>query len=383
MMNEKTSNEDLYQERLDRIRKVIRLEPVDRIPVVYMGSAFAPRFAGMKLADFVNDPEAGVTTTLALMDRIKGFDGVNSVMAGKMSAGAPGMGRLKMPGRELPEDTLWQVEETEIMTIEDYDLIIEKGFNVFEAKITPMTVHDMGEVQKNMAWVMANNERLCEEFRKQGYVIISGRASPVPLEIFALLRSTPQFMYDLYRRPDKVKAAMDAAMPDLIQKTLGMQKMMPRLGAWCGGWRGAPNFLNPKLWDEFFFSYFKQIAQTLLDLGVVPVLHLDQDWTSALERLRELPAKTCLLNPDGMTDLRKFKKVLGDHMAVMGDIPASLFTLGTPEKIRAYVRDLINDVGPTGLILCPGCDAPVTTKPENMEAFVEAAHEFGTFRFGD
>jgi hypothetical protein len=36
MMNEKTSNEDLYQERLDRIRKVIRLEPVDRIPVVYI-----------------------------------------------------------------------------------------------------------------------------------------------------------------------------------------------------------------------------------------------------------------------------------------------------------------------------------------------------------
>ena len=34
-------NEALYQERFQRIQKSIRLEPVDRIPVVYMGVAFA------------------------------------------------------------------------------------------------------------------------------------------------------------------------------------------------------------------------------------------------------------------------------------------------------------------------------------------------------
>ena len=37
-------------------------------------------------------------------------------------------------------------------------------------------------------------------------------------------------------------------------------------------------------------------------------------------------------------------------------------------------RDLF---GNTGLILCPGCDAPINTKPENMEAFVAAAREYG------
>ena len=28
----------------------------------------------------------------------------------------------------------------------------------------------------------------------------------------------------------------------------------------------------------------------------------------------------------------------------------------------------------------PGCDAPVNTKPENMKAFSEAAHEFGVVK---
>ena len=108
------------------------------------------------------------------------------------------------------------------------------------------------------------------------------------------------------------------------------------------------------------------------------MLHLDQDWTRDLERLREFPAKKCIVNPDGMTDIRKAKEILKDHMAIMGDVPSSLFSAGSPDDIRNYVRDLVRDVGPNGLLLCPGCDAPINTKPENMEAFVAAGREFGT-----
>ncbi|MDE3077634.1 MAG: methyltransferase, partial [Chloroflexota bacterium] len=60
-----------------------------------------------------------------------------------------------------------------------------------------------------------------------------------------------------------------------------------------------------------------------------------------------------------------------------GDIPASLLAAGTPEDIRAYIRDLVELFDRTGLLLCPGCDAPINAKPENMEAFVEASQEYG------
>ena len=33
----------------------------------------------------------------------------------------------KLPGRELPDDKLWQVDEKGLMTEEDYDTIINKG----------------------------------------------------------------------------------------------------------------------------------------------------------------------------------------------------------------------------------------------------------------
>jgi uroporphyrinogen-III decarboxylase len=106
-------------------------------------------------------------------------------------------------------------------------------------------------------------------------------------------------------------------------------------------------------------------------------LHLDQDWTREISKLKELPAKKCLFNPDGMTDLRKFREIVGDRMAVMGDIPAAMLAIGTPGDVRNYVRDLIRDIGPEGLLVCPGCDAPVNAKPENMKAYIEATQEFG------
>ena len=60
-------------------------------------------------------------------------------------------------------------------------------------------------------------------------------------------------------------------------------------------------------------------------------------------------------------------------MAIMGDVPAPLLATGTPDDVYDYVRDLARDVGPTGLILCPGCDAPIDAKPDNMQAFVAAS----------
>ena len=57
--------------------------------------------------------------------------------------------------------------------------------------------------------------------------------------------------------------------------------------------------------------------------------------------------------------------------------PYSTLAAGTPDDIRTYVRNLIDLFQGAGLILCPGCDAPINARPENMEAFVAASHEYG------
>jgi uroporphyrinogen-III decarboxylase len=185
------------------------------------------------------------------------------------------------------------------------------------------------------------------------------------------------FILDLYRRPEKVKAALDIMTQGQID--LGIQAAQDSgiNRVWLGGWRTASALLSPKIWDEFVFPYLHEMAWALAEKGIVSILHLDQDWTRDLGRLRELPSKKCILNPDGMTDIHKAKKLIGDHMAIMGDVPAAMLATGTSDEVYNYVRDLVRDIGPTGLLLCPGCDAPINARRENMEAFVSAGRDFG------
>ena len=170
---------------------------------------------------------------------------------------------------------------------------------------------------------------------------------------------------------------MDLILPEAITSGIGGASLIEPTGIWLGGWRTASGMLSPKIWDRFVLPYYIKMVEATVEAGLTPVLHFDQDWTRDLEKLKAFPAKKCILNIDGMTDIRKAKEVLDGHIAIMGDVPAAIFAAGTPEDVHNYVRDLMRDIGPTGFILCPGCDAPYNTKPENMEAYVEAGTKYG------
>jgi uroporphyrinogen-III decarboxylase len=370
----------VYRERLARIRSTVALEPVDRIPFVFMGSAFAPRFLGVSIAAFCSDPDLRVDVTLEAMDRLGGhFDGINMLPAGRISAALSGMwlSRVAIPGRDLPEDSLWQVDEAEVMRVDDYDAIIEQGWSSFLRSYMPRVI-DVAELDANRSWLGANLETVVQRFRERGYVPVSCGATTIPFECLCGGRSMQEFYLDLHRMPDKVKAALDAIQPDLIRAGLETARRSGVPAVWVGGWRAASAMLSPKMWNEFVFPYYLELVHQLAERDVVSVLHFDHDWTRDLSRLRELPARRCILNLDGWTDIRRAKEILGDHMAIMGDVPAPLLATGTPDDVYGYVRDLARDVGPTGLILCPGCDAPIDAKPGNMQAFVAASLDFGS-----
>lgn len=373
------NKESLYQERIARIEKAINLEPVDRVPVVYIGNAFSPRYMGLPIAKFCNDPDTAVNITLAALNRLGDVDGINLFAPGRVHIGQSytWLSRVAVPGRDLPEESLWQIKEAEVMSIDDYDTIINKGWKTFLNNHMPK-IMDMEEAKLNAAWVRANLPGVKRKFQEHGFVLMCAGVTSIPFEYFCGGRSMAQFFLDLYRIPDKVKAAMDVVLPNLIEAGIRAANLSGIPRVWVGGWRAASALVAPKLWDKMVFPYYYQLVTALAEKGITSVLHFDHDWTRDLERLKELPAKKCVLNPDGMTDIRKAKEILGDHMAIMGDLPASIFATGTTDDVYCYVEKLVKDIGPEGLILCPGCDAPINTKPENMEAFVAASREFGS-----
>jgi uroporphyrinogen-III decarboxylase len=65
----------LYQERFDRIKKAINLEPVDRVPVVFQAQAFSARYMGIPMDKYCSSSSIPFWANLDAMDKIGGLDG--------------------------------------------------------------------------------------------------------------------------------------------------------------------------------------------------------------------------------------------------------------------------------------------------------------------
>jgi uroporphyrinogen-III decarboxylase len=177
----------------------------------------------------------------------------------------------------------------------------------------------------------------------------------------------------MVRIPDKIMAVMDAIVPHLAGAVVEGAKEMGYRSVWVGGWRGAPCMLSPEMWDRFAWPYFRGLVEEVVDSGLIALLHLDSSWDRELERFLELPRGRCIMATDGTTDLFRAKELLGGHMCLMGDVPASLLCQGSPEEVYGYCTRLIEGLGPDGFILQSGCDIPTDAKLRNVQAMVRAA----------
>jgi uroporphyrinogen-III decarboxylase len=71
-----------------------------------------------------------------------------------------------------------------------------------------------------------------------------------------------------------------------------------------------------------------------------------------------------------------FAAKVRDRLALIGGLDQfNVLTEGTPETIRAKVRELFEKVGRDGGYICAACDHFVETPPENLQAFAESAKE--------
>ncbi len=130
--------------------------------------------------------------------------------------------------------------------------------------------------------------------------------------------------------------------------------------------------LSPRLWDRFVWPYMKELVEIVAEEGGAPVLHYDANRDREIDRLKDLPARRCVLELDGKTDIFRAKKILAGHMCLLGDVHPAMLTLGTVADVEAYCNRLFDEVGPDGFIMAMGCAIPSDAKFENVKAMVDS-----------
>lgn len=371
--------EQTHQERFDA---AVRLEQPDRVPVAPMILFFAARHAGVTMADFVNRRRAALDALRRTFEDLGGWDCMFSpgTIDAVLYAFEVPM-TLKLPGRDIPEDEIWQAHEVEVMRPEEYEVLTEMGWSrFFINRILPRVRPGYGgsfwgklKLHAHMARTIWSLVREVRYWRKRGVPSLVGSSVGTPFETLSACRSFEHFFFDLADRPDAVLAAMDAMLPDLIDESLKAARMSGIPRVLIGGSRGAGEFLSSTHFERFYLPWFKQMVEAFHQAGLVSVLHFDSNWTANLPYFKQLPRGSCILELDGTTDIFKAKEVLDDHLCLMGDVPATMLAMGTPDEVTAYCRKLIDVCGDGGgFILSSGCEVPSDAKFENVKAMIDS-----------
>ncbi|MCR4436860.1 MAG: uroporphyrinogen decarboxylase family protein [Clostridiales bacterium] len=366
------TGQELYNEHLNRIKTAVAMKKTDRTPVMLHAGAFCVRYAGGKLSDLVKNLEYGQELVLKGLQAMGDIDCVVGTAEYPPIMGASYLAHVKVPGRELPDDMQWQIDERGVMTEEDYDTVIDKGWDYF---FTDVCKNRLDNVLDEMQYVGKFAAKAAKMYEDAGIVILPPVMTGLPFSAFCGGRTIPKFMRDLHRIPDKVQAAIDAAMVSRVESLRQQIRTVNPYSVFIGGGRGAGDFLSIKAFERFVWPYFKKLVEVMVEEGANAYLHLDLSWDRFLNYFLELPKGRCIFHPDSTTDIFKAKEVLQGHMCFMGDVSPSLLTLYTPDDVYEYSKRLVDEFSPIGFIMAAGCCVPANAKPENVKAMLAAAFD--------
>jgi uroporphyrinogen-III decarboxylase len=372
---------------VERIEAAIRLEKPDRVPLVPIIDMFSSRYGGITQHDMMFDVDKADLALQRTLDDLGGIDGFHFSYAG--------LGRtfltivpspLRMPGIDgVPVDEEFQFVEKSVMEPEEYAQIEERGSGkwfIDKLRANHPELSSPVGIMKIFAGLTVDvlkNKRSIRRWRRKGVEPLVGpNVTIIPIEATSMaLRSFNDFILDLFRHPEEVKAGCRAMMKTF--ENLGMMMVLQSgiKRVFMGGTRTSASFISPRQFEEFALWQWMEMSEYFVAKGVTPILHLDSDWTDFFPYLKNLPKRKCVLNLDGTSDIFKAKEVLGDHMCIMGDVPAALLKLGEPEEVDEYCRKLITEVGADGgFVLSSGCTIPIDARPENVKAMLASVKSY-------
>ncbi|HMQ72864.1 MAG TPA: uroporphyrinogen decarboxylase family protein [Rubrivivax sp.] len=403
-------------ERLGRILACARLEQPDRMPVAMQSFFWPATRAGISYKDLMYDYEA---CKRACLDVVLEFepDGVFPLVLGSASGRALeklDFKQLQWPGHGVGDMQPFQYIDREYMSADEYDDFLFDPTGFYLHKYLPRVagafegldqlpvfpgLHYFRLVGGIRAFarpaVRESFERIAaaaeeadvffshhldwvQRLNAAGFPLINGTNSVSPYDFIAdYFRGATGMMKDLFRHKDKVKLVLNKAAVFLTRMTIANAKASGHPIVFIPIHWAPDAFMSPKQFEEFWWPPFRKMMLGLIEAELIPMPLWESDCTRRLEVIKDVPPGTCIYWFE-RTDMVKAFEVLGDVVALRGNLSPSLLTTGTPEQVDAGVKHLVDQVWRKGgkLILDGAFGIPDETPVANVRAMFDAARRY-------
>jgi len=410
--------EQLYQARLTRLIKAIKLEEPDRVPVMLPTGNSPAYWGGGNLRTLMYDYPKTREIWIKYMEAFGDMDVYDApafVPSGKISEVIRSR-MLKLPGLGLPDDApMYQFVEGEYMKADEYDLMMmdptDYNLRVMLPRSSPFfepfqrllpfrslmdsswvsilanpEIHNMFQVMMGLTEehnkMIAANMELNGYIQTRGYPTLLGGGPLLgaPFDNFGdALRGTHGIFLDMYRQPEKVHEAMDWYVKLTVEGTIKNFPMTVNPICLMPLHKGDDTFMSDKQFAEFYWPPLRAILVALVNEGLVPMPFAEGRYNRRLKEIADTPKSGVMWWFD-QTDMKEAKRVLGDVCCIVGNVPTSTIATGTPDQIRDNCRRLIEDCAPGGGYILGGGASVDNGKFENFKAMMDAAREFGVYK---
>ncbi len=361
----------------EKFERALNLEkPADRSEIPYYPHiiTWAGTCSGITQAEMMNSLDRNIEALEITFDKIGNPD---VIIAATMHDNPFYMGLpVKLPGKELPDDELYQFVETDLFEIPDggeYERIVKMGWQAWNGmmlcKIQNPPFTSPEQLMNRFAEAGQNVGRLVGHFAAKGIAPLSHVSCAPVYDTLSQMHSMEEFCYDMYDYPDEVKEAIVKSTPDVIGQVIGTCKQINGTRTSIYAMRSSSTFVSTDAFEEFCWPSLKMMIEAFWAEGIRSVIHADGDWLPMLPYFTQLPKSSVMFEFDGFTDMRKAYDIIGGWHSMRGDVPAILLSNGTPDEVAEYCEGLICDLGMKGgFILSSGCEVPKNAKLENVLA---------------
>jgi uroporphyrinogen-III decarboxylase len=405
--------------REQRIRDAIALRLPDRVPVMPMFQFFPAFYAGITPHEAMYDYEkARMAWKKTILDFEPDLYAGPALFRSGPVLETLDCRQLRWPGHGVDAHHAYQFVEAEYMPAEEYDEFIENPsdwmirrymprifgaltpfqnlpgildqFYYYGAPSAGLATMGTPQVQEafqsllkaareSHAWV-SGLVSFVQEMKQLGFSPMFLVATYAPFDLIGdNFRGTRGMALDMYRRPEKLLAA--------LEKMTGLTIKMATRRAASGGipivfiplHKGSEGFMSPEQFKTFYWPSLRTLILGLCAAGCIPYVYTEGDYTSRLEFLRDVP-KGKVMYHFQKVDMARAKAILREVACIVGDVPNSLLISGTADQVKDYCRKLIDTAGEGGGFIMDSSACIDEAKPENIRAMIDFTKAYGVYR---